>query len=95
MMLPGQVTMIPLFLTYKHLGCINTIVPLVLPAFLGNAVFIFLLRQFYRSVPTDLIEAARLDGCSEFGIWARIMLPLSPSRHAGGGGPVHLHWRVE
>ncbi len=77
MMLPGQVTMIPLFLTFKRLGCINTIVPLVLPSFLGNAVFIFLLRWFYRSVPADLLEAARLDGCSELGIWARIMLPLS------------------
>lgn len=77
MMLPGQVTMIPLFLTFKWLGWINTILPLVVPTFLGNAFFVFLLRQFYRSIPVDLIEAARLDGCSELGIWSRIMVPLS------------------
>ena len=77
MMLPGQVTMIPLFLTFKWLGWINTILPLTVPTFLGNAFFVFLLRQFYRSIPLDLIEAARLDGCSELGIWARIMMPLS------------------
>ena len=77
MMLPPQVTMIPLFLTFKHLGWINTILPLVVPAFFGNAFFVFLLRQFYRTVPRDLIEAARLDGCGELGIWGRIMLPLS------------------
>ena len=77
MMLPAQVTMIPLFLTFKHLGWINTILPLVVPTFLGNAFFIFLLRQFYRSIPRDLLEAARIDGCSDLRIWARIMLPLS------------------
>ncbi|HWB54916.1 MAG TPA: carbohydrate ABC transporter permease [Tepidisphaeraceae bacterium] len=77
MMLPGQVTMIPLFLTYKHLGWINTFLPLIVPAFFGNAFFIFLLRQFYRSVPRDLMEAARLDGCNDLGIWWRLMLPLS------------------
>jgi ABC-type glycerol-3-phosphate transport system permease component len=77
MMLPPQVTMIPLFLTFKQLGWINTILPLVVPTFFGNAFFVFLLRQFYRTVPRDLIEAARLDGCGELGIWARIMLPLS------------------
>jgi len=77
MMLPGQVTMIPLFLTFRRLGWINTILPLVVPTFLGNAFFAFLLRQFYRTVPVELIEAARLDGCGELGIWARIMVPLS------------------
>ena len=77
MMMPDQVTMLPLFMTYKRLGWINSILPLVVPTFLGNAFFIFLLRQFYRSVPRDLIEAARIDGCSEIGIWAKIMLPLS------------------
>jgi multiple sugar transport system permease protein len=77
MMIPPQVTMIPLFLTFKHLGWINTFLPLIVPAFLGNAFFIFLLRQFYRSIPRDLIDAARIDGCNELGIWARVMLPLS------------------
>ncbi len=77
MMLPAQVTMIPVFMTFKHLGWINTILPLVVPAFLGNAFFVFLLRQFYRSVPRELLEAARMDGCGELGIWGRVMLPLS------------------
>jgi multiple sugar transport system permease protein len=77
MMLPGQVTMIPVFLTFKKLGWIGTILPLVVPTFLGNAFFIFLLRQFYRSIPAELVEAARIDGCSDLGIWWRIMLPLS------------------
>jgi len=77
MMLPGQVTMIPLFMTFRKIGWTNSILPLVVPTFLGNAFFVFLLRQFYRSIPKDLIEAARIDGCSELGIWARIMLPLS------------------
>lgn len=77
MMLPGQVTMIPVFLTFKKLGWIGTILPLVVPSFLGNAFFIFLLRQFYRTIPIELAEAARIDGCSELGIWWRIMFPLS------------------
>lgn len=77
MMLPGQVTMIPLFMTFKTLGWIDTILPLVVPTFCGNAAFIFLLRQFYLAIPPALFEAARLDGCSDLGIWARIVLPLS------------------
>jgi multiple sugar transport system permease protein len=77
MMLPGQVTMIPLFLTFKQLGWINTILPLTVPAFLGNAFFVFLLRQFYRSIPPDLLDAARIDGASDLRIWGSIMLPLS------------------
>lgn len=77
MMLPGQVTMIPLFMTFKSLGWIDTILPLIVPTFCGNAAFIFLLRQFYRAIPPALFEAARIDGCSDFGIWRRIVLPLS------------------
>lgn len=77
MMLPPQVTLIPMFLTFRSLGWIDTILPLVVPTFLGNAFFIFLLRQFYRSIPTTLLEAARLDGCSDLRIWATIVLPLS------------------
>jgi multiple sugar transport system permease protein len=77
MMLPGQVTMIPLFLTFKQLGWVNTILPLTVPAFLGNAFFIFLLRQFYRSIPPDLLDAARIDGAGDLRIWASIMVPLS------------------
>ena len=77
MMLPGQVTMIPLFQTFKSLGWINTILPLVVPAFCGNAFFIFMLRQFYRTIPASLMEAARIDGAGDLRIWATIVLPLS------------------
>lgn len=77
MMLPGQVTMIPLFQTFKWLGWINTILPLVVPAFCGNAFFVFMLRQFYRTIPASLLEAARLDGAGDLRIWATVVLPLS------------------
>jgi len=77
MMLPGQVTMIPIFMVFRKLGWINTFLPLVVPAFFGNAFFIFLLRQFFLTIPRDLIDAARIDGCSEFRLWWQIVLPLS------------------
>ena len=77
MMLPAQVTMIPLFQTFKGFGWINTILPLVVPAFCGNAFFVFMLRQFYRTIPASLMEAACIDGASDVRIWATIVLPLS------------------
>ncbi|MEW6356551.1 MAG: ABC transporter permease subunit [Planctomycetota bacterium] len=76
MMLPPQVTMIPVFLIFKHLGWFNTLKPLWVPSFLGSAFFIFLLRQFMKGIPTDLEDAAKIDGCSFFGIYWRIILPL-------------------
>jgi multiple sugar transport system permease protein len=77
MMLPPQVTMIPIFLIFKSLGWCNTYLPLIVPTFLGNAFFIFLLRQFFLTIPKDLIDAARVDGCSTFRIYGQIVLPLS------------------
>lgn len=78
MMLPAQVTMIPVFLLWRQLGVIDTFVPLIAPAFFGGGAFtIFLLRQFFLSVPRELDEAAMLDGASPFGIWWRVLLPLS------------------
>lgn len=76
MMLPSQVTMVPLFLLFRSLGWIDSILPLVVPSFFGSAFFIFMFRQFFSQVPEDLIEAARLDGASNLGIWWRIMLPI-------------------
>jgi multiple sugar transport system permease protein len=76
MMLPPQVTMIPLFLLFRSLGWVDSILPLVVPAFFGNAFFIFMYRQFMAQVPEALVEAARLDGCGHFEIWRRVMLPL-------------------
>lgn len=77
MMLPYQVMLIPLFVLYKNLGWTGTFKPLIVPAFLGTPFYIFLLRQFFMGIPQDLSAAARIDGCSEFGIYARIIMPLS------------------
>lgn len=77
LMLPGQVTMIPVFTIFKSLHWIDTIKPLVVPSFLGSAFFIFLLRQFFMTIPLELSDSARIDGCSEFDIYWRIVLPLA------------------
>jgi multiple sugar transport system permease protein len=78
MMLPMQVTMIPVFVLFKELGWLNTFKPLIVPAFFGGGAFnIFLLRQFFLGIPKELADAARIDGCSEFRIYWNIMLPLA------------------
>lgn len=77
LMVPGQVTMIPIFLIMKSLGWVNTLYPLIVPAFLGGAFGTFLLRQFFLSMPAELEDAARIDGAGDFGIYWRIFLPLS------------------
>jgi multiple sugar transport system permease protein len=77
MMLPAQVTMIPLFILFRNLGWIDTFLPLVVPAFFGNAFFIFMYRQFIAQIPEALLEAARLDGQGWFGIWWHVILPLT------------------
>ncbi len=77
MILPAQVTMVPTFMIFKWLGWIGTILPLTVPPFFGGAFSIFLLRQFFMTLPNDLSDAARLDGCSELGIYWRILMPLA------------------
>jgi len=78
MMLPGVVTMIPTFIIFSKLDWIDTYLPLTVPYFFGGEAFnIFLLRQFFRTIPEELADAARIDGCSEFGIFWRIMMPLA------------------
>lgn len=77
MMLPYQVTMVPLYIIFSKLGWVGSYKPLIVPAFFGLPFFIFLLRQFFMSIPEELCDAARIDGCSEFGIFTRIVLPLS------------------
>jgi multiple sugar transport system permease protein len=77
MMLPPQVTMIPVYKLWNDLGAVGTFWPLVVPPFLGTAFFIFLLRQFFAGIPDELVEAARIDGASEFRIYAQIVLPLA------------------
>ncbi len=77
MMLPAQVTMVPVFRIWRDLGLVNTYAPLIVPAFLGVPFFIFLFRQFFLGVPRELVEAARMDGAGELRIWATIVMPLS------------------
>jgi multiple sugar transport system permease protein len=77
MMLPAQVTLIPVFSIFRSLGWIDTFLPLVVPHFLGSAFFIFMLRQFFMTIPLELSDAARIDGCTEWDIYRRILLPLS------------------
>jgi ABC-type glycerol-3-phosphate transport system permease component len=78
MMLPYFVVMVPQFVMFTRLGWVDTFLPLTVPFFFGGGAFnIFLFRQFFRSLPKELSDAARIDGCSEFGIYWRIMLPLS------------------
>ncbi len=77
MMLPPQVTFIPLYLVFDRVGLTGTFLPLILPAFFGTPFFIFLMRQFFMGIPNELIEAARIDGASEFRIYLTIVLPLA------------------
>lgn len=77
MMLPAQVTMIPVFILFKNLGMIDSFWPLVLPAWLASPFFVFMFRQFFSQIPEELLEAAKIDGCSNWRIYWQIMLPLS------------------
>lgn len=77
MMVPFPVLMVPLYGIFRHLGWIGTLLPLWMPAWFGSAFNIFLFRQFFRRIPMELTEAARIDGCSEWAIFWRVILPLS------------------
>jgi multiple sugar transport system permease protein len=76
MMLPYQVTLIPQYLIFSRLHWIGTFKPLNVPAWFGNPFLIFLMRQFFMTIPQELTDAARIDGTSEFGILWRILVPL-------------------
>lgn len=77
MMLPYQVTMIPVFMIWRELRAIDTFFPLTVPSFLGSAFFVFMLRQFFLGIPRELDEAAMLDGAGHFRIWWSVILPLA------------------
>lgn len=77
MLLPPQVTMVPVFTIFKNLGWLDTYLPLTFPSFLGGAFNVFLLRQFFRSIPNELTEAARIDGATEWDNYRLIVLPLA------------------
>jgi len=76
-MLPYLATMVPLFVIFRQFNMIDTYWPLILPAFGGNPLYIFLLRQFFLTIPRELSEAAIIDGAHDFGIFWRIILPLA------------------
>lgn len=82
MMLPGIVILIPQFLLFSYINWINTFYPLIVPTFFGIPFYIFLLRQFFLSLPRELDDAARIDGVGYIGTWWRILLPLSIAAHA-------------
>jgi len=77
MILPYQVTMIPLYIFFSKIGWVDTFYPLTIPSFFGIPLYIFLLRQFFMTIPRELEDAARIDGCGYFRIYWQIVLPLS------------------
>lgn len=77
LMIPAQVTMIPLYVVMTRIGWVDTHLPLIVPAYFGSAFGIFLIRQFFMTIPQELNDAAKIDGCSHFGVYWRIMMPLS------------------
>ena len=76
MMIPWQVTQIPMYTTWSKLGFVNTFIPLVLPAFFGSPYYIYLMRQFMKGIPNSLIDAARIDGANDLTILYRVVMPL-------------------
>jgi multiple sugar transport system permease protein len=76
-MLPDIVRLVPTFLLFKQFGWVNTLYPLIVPNFFGNAFYIFLIRQYFLSIPNELIDAARIDGASEWRILFGVVIPLS------------------
>lgn len=77
LMIPREVTIVPTFILFSQMGLVNTLWPLILPAWFGYPFFIFLLRQFFLSIPRDLDDAARIDGATTWQIFTKIILPLS------------------
>lgn len=77
MLLPWQVTMVPRFLIVRELGLYDTLAALIVPKFFAEAFYVFLLRQFFLTIPQEMIDAARVDGCSELGVLWRVVLPLA------------------
>lgn len=77
LMLPPHVTLIPQFILFRQLGWIDSFLPLIVPEWFGGPFLTFLVRQFFMTIPRDLDDAARIDGCSSFGVLWRIILPLS------------------
>lgn len=77
LLLPYQVTMIPVYIIYRNLNLVGTFLPLIIPAFTAGAMNVFLMRQFFMSIPHSLVQAAEIDGANNFKIYYKIILPLS------------------
>jgi len=77
LLLPAQVLMVPQYLWFHRLGWVGSYIPLIVPAFFGGAFFIFLITNFMNAIPRELDESAKIDGCSFYGIYIRIVMPLS------------------
>lgn len=77
MMLPNVVRLVPTYILFQKLGWMNTFLPLIVPAYFGSAFYVFLLRQFFRGLPEDLFDAAKIDGCNELATLVRIVVPLA------------------
>jgi multiple sugar transport system permease protein len=94
MMLPSQVTLVPTYLLFTKLGWLDTLMPLIIPSFFGGGAFnIFLLRQFFKTIPKDLDEAAYIDGANAFQIYYKILLPaIKPALITVGLMSVTFHW---
>lgn len=85
MMIPGVVTMIPTFILFKYINWLDSWKPLMIPGMFGAAAAVFFMRQFFKTIPTELEDAAKIDGLSPFGIFTRIMVPLSKPALASQG----------
>lgn len=94
MMLPSQVTLVPTYLLFTKLGWLDTLMPLIVPSFFGGGAFnIFLLRQFFKTIPKDLDEAAYIDGANAFQIYYKILLPaIKPALITVGLMSITFHW---
>lgn len=78
LMLPYLVTLVPLYVLFRKLGWVDTFLPLIVPSYFGGSAFyVFLLRQFFMSIPAELSDAAKIDGCSDLGIYLRVIMPLA------------------
>lgn len=76
MMIPSQVTLIPMFIIFKHFGWINTYYPLIVPSLFGTAPNVFMMRQYMLKIPNDFRDSGFIDGCGHLRIWSKIMLPM-------------------
>lgn len=94
LMLPYQVTLIPVFILMKNLGWVDTFYPLIVPYYFGGGAFyVFLFRQFMMAIPREMDDAAKIDGCGTWGLYARIILPLSrPALITAGTFAFLAHW---